>query len=156
MNRTTKTSIASLAGALTLVAPMCHAALGDAAASVGRDGQLMNAEPSTTAMPLYDRHELRTADGATVREYATRDASGGTVFAVNFDGPSMPDMKALLGTSYDRYVAAAAKVRGHNHHLMSFDADGLAVTIVKQPRGFQGEAHLPALMPQGVRAEDLR
>ncbi len=156
MSRLRTFCIAAFAAASASIAPLAHAALGDTAASIGHDRQVMNAEPSTTSMPSYDRHELKTADGAVVREYATRDAAGGKVFAIGFDGPTMPDMKTVLGAHYDRYMAAAAARRGHNHHVMTFDADGLVVTIVRMPRGFQGEARLPALVPQGVAVEDLR
>lgn len=156
MGRNRSVGVAIVVAASVVCTTVAHAALGDVAASIDRDRQVMNAEPSTTSMPAYDRHVLKTADGATVREYATRDASGGRVFAIDFEGPTMPDMKAVLGENFDRYVAATARSRGHNHHVMSFDEDGLVVTIVKLPRGFQGAARLPALLPPGVTAQDLR
>jgi hypothetical protein len=67
----------------------------------------------------------------------------------------MPDMKTLLGDHYDAYLAAARVHRG-NHHVMSFEADGMVVTIVKQPRGSSGQALLPGLVPPGVDPQELR
>jgi hypothetical protein len=133
--------------------PIAQAGLGDAATSVARDRQVLRADTATTtSMPMYDRHEITTADGATIHEFVAHD---GTVFAVNFSGPAIPDMKTMLGAHYDSYLAAAKAHRG-NHHVMSFTADGMVVTIIKLPRGFQGAAHLPALLPQGVNAQDLQ
>lgn len=129
------------------------AGLGDTVAAIARDRVAFRAGAvTTTAMPTYERHEMTTGDGANVREFAARD---GTVFAVDFAGPAMPDMKALLGPQYDRYVAATRAHRG-DHHVMTFAEDGLSVTIVKAPRGFSGHAVLPALVPAGADLGDLR
>lgn len=142
-----------------LLATLCgsqaaQAALGGTAASVQQDSTaLRGTTVSMTSMQGYDRHEIKTADGANVREFASSD---GAVFAVSFDGPAIPDLKTMLGTHYDDYLAAAKAHRG-NHHVMSFvTSDGLSVSITKLPRGFRGEAHLPALLPRGVAVQDLR
>lgn len=141
------------AGLAVIAASSAHAGLGDPVDQVARDRAVLRAPAvRTTSMPSYDRHELVTDDGATIHEYATHD---GTVFAVDFNGPSIPDMQTMLGAHFDAYLAAARAHRG-NHHVMSFADNGIVVTIVKLPRGFSGSAHVPALLPQGVVAEDLR
>jgi hypothetical protein len=132
-----------------LAAP-AYAGLGDAVAVDA--SRLRAASVKTVAMPLYDRHEIVTDDGATIHEFAARD---GTVFAVDFAGPAIPDLQTMLGSHYADYLASARAHHG-NHHVMSFDENGLVVTIVKLPRGFTGSAQVSALMPQGVTAEDLR
>jgi hypothetical protein len=151
---------------MTLVALLgatsaAHAGLGQTVTSIARDRLAMQADGvATTSMGTYDRHEITTSEGVSVREYSARGtaAGGGTVFAVQFDGPGLPDMKTVLGPHYDRYVAATRiqQQRARNHHLMSFDDDGLVVTIVKLPRGFSGEAHLRSATPQGVDVRELR
>lgn len=146
-------AVGGLIVATALGAAPARAGLGESAASVSDDGRALNAATvSTSAMPSYDRHEIRTADGTSVREFAARD---GNVFAVDFDGPTMPDLKSVLGTRYDSYVRAAQARRG-NHHVVSFTSDGAVVTIVKLPRGFAGHAHLPAAVPTGVDVRELR
>ena len=135
---------------LLLIGSVAHAGLGDAMPSAKRAA--ISAQATTTSMPGYDRTETTTADGNSIREYAARD---GTVFAVDFSGPTMPDLKAVLGTHYDRYVAAATARRG-SHHVVSFSTDDAVITIVKLPRGFSGHAHLPAAVPAGVDVQTLR
>jgi hypothetical protein len=144
-------------GVLALLAlPAAHAALGDGAASVARDRVALRATTMTsTSFGNFDRHEMVTGDGATVREFADKN---GTVFAVDFSGPAIPDLRTMLGDRYQKYVDAAAKMqRGrHNHHVLSVQADDMTITIVRAPRGFQGQAQLPALFPIGVTTQDLR
>ena len=48
-------------------------------------------------------HEIRAASGTTVREYLT---TTGTVFAVAWQGPWLPDMRQVLGTHFDQYQQA--------------------------------------------------
>lgn len=138
---------------LLTAASAAHAGLGQARAVVLEDRSAIAARSMTTrSMPTYDRTEITTAEGTSVREFSARD---GGVFAVDFSGPTMPDLKAVLGTHYDDYLAAARSQRG-SHHVVSFATDDVVVTIVKAPRGFSGHAHLPAAVPAGVDVQTLR
>lgn len=131
------------------------AALGGPATSVAADRKALAAEAvSTTSSGRYERHAFTTPDGTSVREFASPD---GGVFAVDFSGPSMPDLKTVLGTHYAAYETAAARARrGVNHHVFSFASDGVVMTVTKLPRGFAGRAHLPAAVPAGVDVDTLR
>lgn len=128
-----------------------QAGLGEIKAFVSADRTAV-ARSTIQSMPAYDRTETTDADGTTVREFSARD---GKVFAVDFSGPTMPDLKAVLGTHYDSYVAAAKARRG-SHHVVSFATDDAVITIVKLPRGFSGHAHVPAAVPAGVDVQTLR
>lgn len=130
-----------------------QAGLGDAATSVEHDRQMLRgASVKKQSLPSYDRHEMQTADGTTVREFSRRD---GAVFAFDFDGPALPDLKVLLADHYDDYVAAARVHRG-NHHVLSFSSGGVVFTINRLQRGFQGRAHVPSLLPPGVDPAEIR
>src|SRR3954464_10760371 len=48
----------------------------------------------------YALHEIRSASGTTIREYVD---SSGTVFAVAWDGPWLPDFRQVLGEHFDHY-----------------------------------------------------
>ena len=143
---------------LCCVAGLCcmtaaHAGLGDAATSVEQDRQVLrSASVKRQSMPAYERHEMQTDDGTTVHEFAARD---GTVFAVDFAGPALPDLKVLLSSHYDAYMAAAGAHRG-NHHALSFASDGVVMTVRRLPRGFEGSAHVPSLLPPGVSPDQLK
>ena len=136
-------------GVLVMACSTADAALGDVQAKARA-----TTDPAgvTTSMPSYDRTEFTAVDGGSVRQFSGHD---GTVFAVDFSGPTMPDLKAMLGTHYDSYVAAARSRRG-NHHVVSVNTDEAVITIVKLPRGFAGHAHLPAAVPAGVDVRTLR
>ena len=156
IDRATPWGGALLLGFLALglaAVPAARAGLGGNAESVARDHtELRGRTLAVTPMQDYDRQEITTVDGTRVREYLTRS---GTVFGVSFDGPSLPDLKVLLGSHYVDYTAAAA-ARPGSHHVVVIDTPGLVLSVVKRPRGFAGQAHLPALLPSGASARDLR
>jgi hypothetical protein len=136
-----------------LLTPAAQAGLGESVESVARDhAALHGAALSVTPMLDYDLHESTMADGTRLRQYATR---AGTVFAVAWSGPALPDLKLVLGRSYDAYVAAASARRG-SHHVLTIATPELVVDITKHLRGFTGHAHLPALLPAGTTAQELR
>jgi hypothetical protein len=79
-----------------------------------------------------------------VREYV---ASNGMVFGVAWEGPTLPDLKTVLGASFDEYVAAGAKRRGTPLAVSSSD---LVVYSGGHLRAFSGHAYLPQAVPAGV------
>jgi hypothetical protein len=138
--------------ALVLAAPMAQAGLGEGVATVARDHAALNGRAlTTTPMQAYDRHDLTTSSGTRIRQYVSR---AGTVFAVSFEGPVVPDLKVLLGTRYGDYVVATAS-RRINHKVLTIDSPNLAMQVVKLPRGFSARAFAPDLVPAGVARRDL-
>jgi hypothetical protein len=141
-----------------LLAGIClsHAALaglGEGADSLAHDRMALRASAdSVTPFNAYDLHEVTTEDGSRVREYMSRS---GTIFAVAWSGRSKPDLSALLGAHYADYLKAAAS--NHvNHKVLSISSGNFAMQIMKLPRGFTGFAYLPALLPSGTAAQDIR
>src|ERR1700684_3447439 len=45
-------------------------------------------------------HEVQSSSGTTIREYVS---SAGTVFAVAWQGPWLPNLRQILGTYFDAY-----------------------------------------------------
>ena len=140
--------------ALLSLAVMCpaHAALGSSEASVFADQAQTSATLRTVSGANYTMHELQAPSGTVVREYV---APTGTVFAVAWQGPSMPDLRQLLGAHFDEYVAAVAArrtVRGP----VSIQLPGLIVQSGGRMRAFAGKAYVPDSLPQGVSADDVR
>lgn len=143
-----------LAGLLLLTvasATPARAALGGVEASVESDRLQMGATLRVLPMPSYTLHELQAPSGTVVREYVSPQ---GTVFGVAWHGPSMPDLRQVLGTYFDRYVDAAAsrRVRGP----LSIEQPGLVVQSGGHMRGFVGRAYIPEALPQGVAADSVR
>ncbi len=106
MTRTVATRLAGF-GVLILILILpatVLAALGGDAASVDTDrvrmqGALMRIARSDT----YALHEMRSASGTMVREYVS---TSGTVFAVVWQGPWLPDLRQVLGNHFDQYQTA--------------------------------------------------
>ena len=103
----------------------------------------------------YALHEIRSASGTMIREYAN---GSGTVFAVAWNGPFMPDLRQVLGGHFDRYqTAMQARARTRTARgVVVIDEPGLVVRMSGHPRAFTGRAFVPALMPAGFQPESIR
>lgn len=130
-----------------------HAALSGDASSVRTD----QIELQGTVAPTHFRHfELQTIsadNGLVVREFLT---PSGTVFAIGWSGPVMPDLRRLLGAHYAAYLAAIGQI--HQPGLkrsLRLETAGLVFENGGHLRAFQGRAFVPRLWPQGVAIGDL-
>ena len=158
MTRTVATRLAGF-GVLILIVILpatVLAALGGDAASVDADrvriqGALMRIVRNNS----YALHEIRSASGTTIREYVS---TSGTVFAVAWQGPWLPDLRQVLGAHFDQYETAMRSARRARKGRGSLVIDGpdLVVQMTGHPRSFFGRAYVPALMPQGVQVESIR
>jgi hypothetical protein len=103
----------------------------------------------------YTVHEMQSASGTTVREYVS---SNGTVFAVAWQGPWMPDLRQMLGAYFDDYQRALQTPSGKRRARgsLTIDLPDLMVQISGHPRAFSGRAYVPRLMPLRVQAETIR
>lgn len=140
-------------GLLMFVA-MCpaRATLGGAEATVLGDQAQIGATLRTVYGAKFTMHELRVPAGTTVREYI---APTGVVFAVAWQGPSMPDLRQLLGAHFDEYVAAVAARRNVRGPVL-VQLPGLVVQSGGHMRSFAGRAYVPESLPQGVSVDELR
>jgi Protein of unknown function (DUF2844) len=157
----TPSSAASLAriGALLTILTLpstVSASLGGNTSSVDADrvhaqGALMRIVRSDT----YALHEIRSATGTTIREYVN---SSGTVFAVAWQGPWMPDLRQVLGDRFVQYQAAlqANQRARRGRGAVVIDQPDLVVQISGHQRAFTGRAYVPALLPAGVQLDAIR
>jgi hypothetical protein len=130
-------------------------ALGGDVSSVQTDQLHMQGTRQMTAKQSYTVYELRAATGTVVREYASPT---GTVFAVAWQGPWLPDMRQLLGSYFEQYAQAAKTQSGARmgRRPLMIEQPGLVVESGGHPRAFVGKAYVPEMLPQGVRAEELQ
>ncbi len=135
------------------VAP-ARAALGGDAASVASDADALHGVIRSTLLQQYDIHEITSGNGMRLREFLDRN---GLVFAVAWSGPAMPDLQKLLGASYKTYATAIA---AENHPVLKrslrISTSDLVVESDGHMRAFSGRAYLPALIPAGTSAAELR
>ena len=132
-------------GASCALSFAAHATLGQNVSSVASDQSHLRAVTHTaTTQSAYSVHVMTLPSGTLVREYV---GSNGIVFGVAWEGPTLPDLKAMLGTSFDAYVAATATRRGTPLAVASSD---LVVYSGGHLRAFAGHAYLPQAVPAGV------
>ena len=135
--------------AFMLVAAMiplsASASLGGDMESVQADQADMNASQRISeASENYTVYELQTPTGTTVKEYLSLQ---GTVFAIVWQGPSLPNLRQLMGTYFTQYTEAAkTQHAGHGH--LEIQLPDLVVESNGRARAFFGRAYLPKGLPQ--------
>jgi len=151
-NAETSKSIVLLLLALRLTAA---AELGGNASTVQADQVHMKASLKITPTDGYTVQEIRSPSGTTVREFVSAE---GKVFAVAWHGPFLPDLHQILGGSFAPFVDAARAQKGRRsgHQPVFVQQDGLIAISAGHPRDYFGKAYLPALLPQGISAEEIR
>lgn len=139
------------------VAASCYsysasAVLGGDEASVQADRLQMNGTIRTTQSGGFTLHEIQAASGAAVKEYVS---PAGVVFALSWTGPSLPDLRQLLGPYFDTYVEAANAQRTGLGPI-NVQQPGLVVQSGGKMRAFFGRAYVPAMIPPGVTAGEIQ
>jgi len=138
---------------LLLVADRALAALGEDVASVESDrAHLKAAAARTQSTQNYTVHELQGANGLVIREYVS---PAGTVFAVAWNGPQMPDLRQLFGAYFSVYQQAA-KAKRAGRGPLHIDQSDLVVHSGGHMRAFSGMAYLPQLLPPDVAISDIK
>jgi hypothetical protein len=128
------------------------AALGEPETSVQTDAAGLRGSIKVTPHGNYRLHEIQLPSGTRVREFAGPD---GKVFAVAWNGPTVPNLRQTLGQYFDNYVTAA-KAPHSGHHHVQIRENNLVVQAGGHMRAFSGLAYLPQAVPSGVNVGDLR
>jgi hypothetical protein len=128
------------------------AALGGNVATVEADRAHMKAAVRKSQAAGYEVHQLVTPEGTTVQEYV---APSGTVFAVSWRGPFMPDLRQTLGSYFEVY-RNAPRTAGSTRSRAAIDQPQLVVHSQGHMRYYAGIAYVPSLLPSGVTPDELR
>jgi len=128
------------------------AVLGEYENSVTTDQQHMHAQLRETARQGYSVKQLSSADGRRVTEYVS---PGGLVFGVSWQGPTLPDLRQLLGSYFGQLQQAAQSRRRHGGPLVVRTKNFVLVSGGHM-RSFHGRAYAPGLLPSGLSAEVIR
>ena len=103
-------------------------------------------------MSNYVTRDTTWATGTRVREYIS---AGGIVFAVTWEGPFLPDLKALLGKHFDTMVADSARMPRAGRSRIAMSGREAVINSGGHMRAFEGSAWLPAEFPAGFTADDV-
>ena len=128
------------------------ATLGEDVSSVSADQKQMQGTLQITGAGKFAVHEIQLPSGTAVKEYSS---PAGMVFAVSWQGPSLPDLQQVLGRYFEQYTDAA-KVQGAGRGPRAIQQPGLVVQSGGHMRAFFGRAYVPQMLPPGVVAEDIR
>ncbi len=131
-----------------------RASLGGKVDSIQADTAHMGATVNQISTNNVEVHQLQSPTGTVVNEYLS---SSGTVFAVTWQGPFMPDMQQILGSYFQQYsTALSSQPRQYGHHPLNIKQAGLVVQTGGHMRAHWGRVFVPALVPEGVNAEQLQ
>lgn len=140
-----------LLGVLLLGANPAWAVLGGNPEPAVADQKHTYARMQIVQNPTYTVHELDAGTGTTVREYIGPD---GKVFGVSWRGQFRPNLRELLGDSYETYLAANKPRMGRAPVNLSLP--DLFIHMSGRQRAFYGRAYLPQRVPQGVSTDEIR
>jgi len=129
-----------------------QASLGAGVQTVELDRQQIQATTKVTRRAAFAVHELQSAGGALVREYVS---PSGVVFGVSWGGPTMPNLRQLLGAHFDIFVSSPNRQRGGHGHLVVHEGS-LVVESGGHMRSFHGRAYLSDALPTGVTVDDIQ
>jgi hypothetical protein len=137
--------------AAVIMPHMAAAALGQPETSAAADAQVLKGSIKSIDQVNYRVHTIELPSGTVLREFAT---VGGSVFAIAWSGPSMPNLRQSLGQYFDGYVAAA-KARPGSHHQLVIQQDDWVVQSSGHMRAFTGRVYLPHEIPASVSLDEL-
>jgi len=128
-----------------------RAALGASSDSVELDRVVMKGLTRPVPAGALQKQELQLPSGTVVTEYLNGQ---GTVYAVTWQGPSLPNLRQILGNYFVNYQSAAQQpvVR---HRLVRVNSPDLVIESSGKMRAFVGRAWVPALLPSGVSPADI-
>jgi len=148
----TKNSITLiLTGALlcALYASPSHAELGGA---VEKEAVLVQEQSSVVATEQrLTVYQIKAPSGTLIKEYTN---ANNVVVGVTWQGPTLPNLKQLLGTHFDTFVNRPI-MPGAGHRSAELRTDELVVQSHGQMRSFSGRAYLPKLLPAGFNVDQI-
>ena len=146
---------------LLLACGSSHATLGEK-----RSTSATGTTASTTAAPQLraQASTLQTAgvtqqatplpNGTSVVEYMDRN---GTVFAVTWEGPVLPDLPATLGRYFAQFKSEVQQLGTASRRagVLNLRGSDLVVHSEGRMRRFSGYAYVVSLVPPGLNLQDV-
>src|SRR3569623_1540948 len=124
------------------------AALGDDMATIAADQARLHAALTVSHRTRYDVHELALPSGVRLRHFVSGDDK---VFAVSWSGGWRPNLRDVMGSHYDDFLAAARGMpmrRG----VARIETRGMVVVMGGRQRAFFGHVYLTGALPEGFLA----
>ncbi|MBA5686350.1 DUF2844 domain-containing protein [Rugamonas apoptosis] len=133
-----------------------YAALGGAPSHFGATSPRLTARSlaaAAAATPAAWTVSTSTLDsGTVVREYVN---PAGAVFAVSWNGPFLPDLRALLGQHFGTMTGAAAQRPKAGHSQLAVERPDVVIVSNGHMRAFSGRAWIPGELPAGFSPDNI-
>ena len=136
------------AATLLLLPCISHAELGGNAASILSEQKEFNSQLSNSQQSGVVVYTQTLPSGIVIQEYLS---GSGTVFAVTWSGPALPNLQTLLGGYFKDYLAAIKEAR----RSIYLNNENVIIQSSGMMGAFQGFAFLPKLAPSGFTPNDL-
>jgi hypothetical protein len=140
-------------GANPLGVDCARASLGGDVYSIRADADGVNGLVQIERRQNYDIHEITTDNGLRLREFVNRD---GLVYGITWNGPVVPDLRQVLGSSFEEYIKATAGSHAELRRLQRYASSTLVVERNGHMRAYGGRAYLPAAFPAGTSPSELQ
>jgi hypothetical protein len=140
--------------AVRVFSPSARAAVGDDVATVAADQARLHASlrifrrdaiDANDANGGFTVHELAAASGVTIRNFV---ADAGKIFAVSWSGGWRPNLRDIMGSHYDRFIAAT-RGRRVARGVARIELPGMIVVMGGPQRASFGHVILTDLAPAG-------
>lgn len=145
-------------GLLATASFACHASLGHAPTSFPdtASSQAVRARALAAGSATATNYNVNTTtltSGTSVREYVGSD---GTVFAVTWNGPFIPDLRTLLGDQFQTLTSEAARRPMAGRSQLYIDRADVSIESTGHMRAYAGRAWIKAKLPAGFNAQDIQ
>ena len=104
------------------------------------------AATAATTGAVYTVSQSTLDSGTVVREYSD---TAGKVFAVSWRGPTLPDLRTLLGEKFAVMNAAAGQRARAGHSQLALNQSDVVLVSSGHMRAFAGHAWIPSALPAG-------
>ncbi|RZT09099.1 Protein of unknown function [Duganella sp. CF402] len=132
---------------------LAWAALGSAPSNFGtattqtrQASRLAATAAAAASEAIYTVTQSTLDSGTVVREYSD---SNGAVFAVSWKGPTLPDLRTLLGDKFTVMTSNAAKRPKAGHSQLAVEQSDVVIISNGHMRAFAGQAWIPGALPAG-------
>ena len=129
-----------------------RAALGGNSESIETDRVSLRGLTRPAPTGSLPKQELQLPSGTIVTEYLN---SSGAVYAVSWHGPTLPDLRQVLGNYFVDYQSAA-RTPLVRRRIVALNSPDLVIESTGKMRAFVGRAWVPNLLPSGVTPAEIQ
>lgn len=127
---------------------LSRAELGGTTASILAEQKQFNSQLTSTQQNGYSLYIQTLTSGTSFQEYVS---PSGIVFAISWNGPTLPNIHAIFGNYYGNYLSASQQSR----RSIYSSSDSLVIQSTGMMGAFQGFAFLPKEAPAGFTVNNL-